>query len=195
MKGVLAEVPPLIGNRRQGPDLAEIGNYRSALWLKAHFINPSGVSHNSVMPSYAYLFSDARGAALIAYLQSLGEADRDDHYLAAATWEPSKADREIAQNLDGARLVEQSCATCHSEDGETRLAWKLDFKRLPPDLMKGPLEYVPATADPEWRRRRFAEIIKFGLPGTDMPGHEYLPDAVIAAMAQHLVETTPPMNK
>lgn len=29
------EHTPLIGNRRQGPDLAEVGNRRSPLWLKA----------------------------------------------------------------------------------------------------------------------------------------------------------------
>ena len=36
--------PPLIGNRRQGPDLAEVGGRRSALWLKAHFYDPPEVS-------------------------------------------------------------------------------------------------------------------------------------------------------
>ena len=44
------ENPPLIGNRRQGPDLAEVGARRSALWLKAHFYNPAQVSGSSIMP-------------------------------------------------------------------------------------------------------------------------------------------------
>jgi cytochrome c oxidase cbb3-type subunit 2 len=65
-----AEEPPLIGNRRQGPDLTEIGNRRSAWWLKAHFMNPAMLSHDSPMPAYAFLFEDGRGTALIAYLQA-----------------------------------------------------------------------------------------------------------------------------
>ena len=53
--------PPLIGNRRQGPDLAEVGGRRSPLWLKVHFFNPPEVSGASIMPSYAFLFRDQRG--------------------------------------------------------------------------------------------------------------------------------------
>ena len=34
------ERPPLIGNRRQGPDLTQVGARRSALWLKMHLYNP-----------------------------------------------------------------------------------------------------------------------------------------------------------
>ena len=189
-KAVLGTEPPLIGNRRQGPDLAEIGSRRSALWLKAHFLNPSGVSHGSIMPAYGYLFSDQRGPALLAYLQSLGQTNLADHYLGTANWAPSKAAVTAAEKLDGSVLIEQYCSTCHSQTGATRLAWRSNFHKLPPDLIKGPFVYVPAMADPLWRQRRFAEIIKFGLPGTDMPGHEYLPDATIAAMARRLTETS-----
>ena len=193
--GALAEIPPLLGNRRQGPDLAEVGSYRSGLWLKAHFMNPAAMSHGSIMPSYAYLFADSRGPELVAYLQSLGRDNADNHRGAAASWEPAKSSDALASNFNGSRLIEQSCVTCHSPDGATRLEWRSDFRRLPPDLVKGPFEYVPATADPEWRRRRFAEIIKFGLPGTDMPGHEYLPDAAIVAMARQLEQDSSPTRK
>lgn len=196
-KVVLAEVPPLIGNRRQGPDLAEIGSRRSALWLKTHFINPSGVSHDSIMPSYAYLFAkgDQCGPALVAYLQSLGRTNIVDRYLAAANWEPSPAATAAAEKLDGEALLKQNCFTCHSLNGATRLTWKSAFAKLPPDLKRGPFALVPASAAPVWRRRRIAEIIKFGLPGTDMPGHEYLSDAVIAAMARYLTETNKTTNQ
>jgi cytochrome c oxidase cbb3-type subunit 2 len=70
------ERPPLIGNRRQGPDLSEVGSRRSPLWLKAHLYNPQDVSHASFMPSYAYLFKNQgnRGDDLVAYLGRLGEA-------------------------------------------------------------------------------------------------------------------------
>ncbi len=52
--------PPLIGNRRQGPDLSQVGGRRSPLWLKAHFYNPPEVSGASIMPSYGFLFQDQR---------------------------------------------------------------------------------------------------------------------------------------
>src|ERR1035437_3665957 len=194
-EAVRNEEPPLIGNRRQGPDLAQICNRRSALWLKTHFINPTSPSHDSVMPGYAYLFSDERGPALLAYLQSLGQTNIADRYAAAAAWEPSAAELAASEKLDGSALLGQYCNTCHRPNGATRMAWKSEFKKLPPDFVKGPFTFVPAAADPAWRWRRFAEIIKFGLPGTDMPGHDYLPDAMIAAMAKHLAGTNATISK
>ncbi len=58
------EHPPLIGNRRQGPDLTNVGSRRSVLWLKAHFYNPAQVSGSSIMPSYGFLFRDERATIL-----------------------------------------------------------------------------------------------------------------------------------
>jgi len=182
---VLREQPPLIGNRRQGPDLAEVGDRRSLLWLKAHFINPSAVSHSSFMPSYAYLFRDSRGDALVAYMESLGSARSREHRIQVAEeWSPSSKAVEMAQHVDGAVLFQQYCATCHQADGATRVAWQKGFLRLPPNLATGPLLYVPISADPAWRLKRISEIVKFGLPGTDMPGHEYLPGVQVAAIAE-----------
>ncbi len=63
---------PLIDNRRQGPDLSQVGARRSVLWLKMHLYNPRQVSGSSIMPSYAFLFRDQRGNDLVAYLASLG---------------------------------------------------------------------------------------------------------------------------
>lgn len=180
-----AEQPPLIGNRRQGPDLATVGNRRSPLWLKAHFISPDLLSPNSPMPSYAHLFGDDRGDALLAYVESLGATKLEARLKIQSAWHlPDQANGE---NLDGARLLQEFCLTCHSAAGAVRQTWGNRFKRLPPDFASGPFAYAPATTDVEWRRHRIAEIIKFGLPGTDMPGHEYLPDVEIAAMAGHIV--------
>jgi len=182
---VRRQQPPLIGNRRQGPDLAEVGDRRSALWLKAHFINPSGVSHASFMPSYAYLFRDDRGDALVAYMESLGSAGGRPHRIQVAErWSPSPVAMEMARHVDGAALFHQHCATCHEQDGATRVAWREDFRRLPPNLVTGPLLHIATTADPASQLLRICEIIKFGLPGTDMPGHEYLPDLQVAAIAE-----------
>lgn len=65
--------PVLIGNRRQGPDLANVGLRRDAGWNRLHLIEPSALVPGSRMPSYRHLFEPdaSRGAALLAYLDSL----------------------------------------------------------------------------------------------------------------------------
>jgi cytochrome c oxidase cbb3-type subunit 2 len=69
----LEQSPVLIGNRRQGPDLANVGLRRVAGWNRLHLIEPSAVVPGSRMPSYRHLFTgnDPRGEALLAYLDSL----------------------------------------------------------------------------------------------------------------------------
>jgi cytochrome c oxidase cbb3-type subunit 2 len=69
----LAQSPVLIGNRRQGPDLANVGLRRNAGWNRLHLMQPAQLLPGSRMPSYAYLFDsgDGRGEALLAYLDSL----------------------------------------------------------------------------------------------------------------------------
>lgn len=177
------EKPPLIGNRRQGPDLAEVGSRRSALWLKAHFYNPRAVSGASVMPSYAFLFRDRRGSDLVAYLLSLKTAGTAQHEVAERMWGPSATATAQANAADGERLYRRFCATCHEANGRTRLRGLHSFKRLPPDLATGPFSYLNPSGTAEDRRVRLAQIAKFGIPGTDMPGHEYLSDGQIASLA------------
>lgn len=66
--------PALIGNRRQGPDLMNVGLRRPRDWQQRHLVDPRSLVPTSRMPSYAHLFSpgDARGPALLDYLDSLG---------------------------------------------------------------------------------------------------------------------------
>ncbi|MGA7157325.1 MAG: cbb3-type cytochrome c oxidase subunit II, partial [Acidobacteriaceae bacterium] len=68
-----AQNPPLIGNRRQGPDLTNVALRRSPRWLRAHLIDPRSLSPKSIMPSYAYLFRNhsQQGNDLLAYLETL----------------------------------------------------------------------------------------------------------------------------
>jgi cytochrome c oxidase cbb3-type subunit 2 len=69
--------PPLFGNRRQGPDLQNVGARRTAEWQRLHLQSPRAVTPGSRMPSYAHLFSPgpaSDGEALLAYLGSLGMA-------------------------------------------------------------------------------------------------------------------------
>ncbi len=188
-----AEHPPLIGNRRQGPDLSEVGSRRSPLWLRAHFYAPPQVSHDSIMPSYAYLFrakpgAPSRGDDLIAYLQTLRPQDPDQdlaHLLAQRSWQPSPAAYATATEAQGQQLFTAECATCHAADGVTRNQWRSSFHRLPPIPAIGPLLDIPSQPGTP-QRDRLAQIIKFGIPGTDMPGHEYLPDAEVASLTLYL---------
>ncbi len=73
VEGALSQQPVLIGNRRQGPDLANVALRRSPGWNRLHLIEPSAVVEGSRMPSFRHLFSggNPRGEALLAYLASL----------------------------------------------------------------------------------------------------------------------------
>ena len=187
---VRAQQPPLIGNRRQGPDLTNVGARRSALWLKAHFYNPAQVSGSSIMPSYGFLFRDERGDDLVAYLESLQSEATAQHIAEERQWQPLSAAFAQANLADGKRLYQRDCANCHAADGPTLRIWRTSFRQLPSDLEMGPYLYLPPSDSQQQRLMHLARIAKFGIPGTDMPGHEYLSDADIASISLWLSRNT-----
>ncbi len=189
------EQPPLIGNRRQGPDLSEVGLRRSAIWLKMHFFNPGEVSGASVMPSYGFLFKDQRGEDLVAYLESLRAADVEQHIHEERVWQPGTQALRNASYDEGEMLYRKDCLTCHSAAGRMRQQWQASFKRVPPDLAVGPIYYLSPRSAPEQLRTRLAQIIKFGIPGTDMAGHEYLPDDQVASLSLWLSQVIAQSNQ
>ena len=176
---VLAEKPVLIGNRRQGPDLTNVGARRSEAWLKLHFINPRDLAPDSPMPSYAHLFEGTRGDDLIAFLRDVTADTLSSHATTAATWTPQPA-RPIP---DGAPLFLRHCAACHGPVGHGDGKFAPVLVKPPTHLDHGPFVWTPAGPDLE---NRIASTIKFGLPGTDMPGHETLDDARIIALARYV---------
>jgi cytochrome c oxidase cbb3-type subunit 2 len=178
---VRLQKPPLIGNRRQGPDLSQVGARRSAFWLKAHLIDPAEVSGASIMPSFDFLFREGRGDDLVAYLASLHGAGTLKHQEEETLWHPAATALAQASVNDGERLFGRYCATCHSAGGRTR--WQAGFKRLPPDLTVGPFLHLQSSDSNAERMDRLAQIAKFGITATDMPGHEYLPDRDIASIS------------
>jgi cytochrome c oxidase cbb3-type subunit 2 len=180
------EHPPLIGNRREGPDLSEVGSRRSPLWLKAHLYDPAQVSYASFMPSYAYLFHDRRGDELLAYLESLRGGDIAAHLRAEQAWQPSASALHEADADKGALLFSRICATCHEPDGATRRRWASSFPIQPPDLDNPRPSGERPHTPPHGRMARLARIVKFGIPGTDMPGHEYLSDNDVASIVAWL---------
>jgi len=173
--------PPLIGNRRQGPDLSQVGARRSALWLKAHFFDPAEVSGASIMPSFGFLFRDQRGDDLVAYLESLHGDGVLEHQREETLWHPSPDALAQANSSEGETLFLRYCATCHAAGGRTR--WQAAFKRLPPDLTMGPFLHLQPNDSRTQRVDHLAQIAKFGIPATDMPGHEYLSDRDIASIS------------
>ena len=188
------ERPPLIGNRRQGPDLAEVGRRRSAPWLRVHFLDPARVSGASSMPPYGYLFRDPRGEDLVAYLASLQGTGLQQKLEQETRWHPSGAAVAAADPVAGRRLFQRLCTTCHFPGGYTR--GQTGFIPRPPDLSVGsysldfpPGEPVARLAD------RLARIIKYGVPGSAMPGHESLSDQDIAGtslwLARFLAQPVP----
>jgi cytochrome c oxidase cbb3-type subunit 2 len=64
----------------------------------------------------------------------------------------------------------------------------MNFKRLPPDLTVGPYLDLQTSIAPAQQMDRLAQIAKFGIPGTDMPGHEYLSDQEIASLSLRLTQ-------
>lgn len=135
----------------------------------------------SVMPSYAHLFEDQRGDDLVAYLKSLGAERAIAVISEREKWRPS----ESRKTIDAKQLFATHCAACHGCDarGGGRLASRLI--RPPTNLADGP--YVWTTGDGEEAWLRVARTIKFGLPGTDMPGHEVMDDAMIRALADEVM--------
>jgi len=176
---VLAEKPVLIGNRRHGPDLANVGARRSATWLKQHFLAPRDFAPDSPMPSYAHLFDDSRGDDLIAFLRELPAGTLQARAAAALAWTPAPT----TAIPDGAPLYLRHCAACHGPvgHGDGRLAPLL--AKPPAHLDRGPFIWTPAGPDFE---TRVARVIKHGIPGTDMPGHETLNDAQVVALARYV---------
>lgn len=178
------ESPPLPGNRRQGPDLANVGARRSAEWNRLHLMDPQAVNAGSRMPSYAHLFAgqgDA-GAALLAYLGSLGAEGAAEQRDAQARWQPATvAGRDVG---DAARSFTRLCAGCHGQDGRGDGPLARRLSGPPPDLRGTAWRRVaPDERDPALA---LARIIKFGVPGTAMAGHEYLDDATVVSLAHYV---------
>ena len=191
------ERPPLIGNRRQGPDLTQVGARRSALWLKMHLFDPRQVSGSSIMPSYAFLFRDQRGNDLVAYLSSLhSQAAQQQHIVDQQQWHLPANAIAAARPADGPQLYRHYCATCHEAGGRTRTRWQAEFTESPAILSAGTMRGGNSAGSASATIDHLAQIIKFGVPNSDMAGHEYLPDTDIASLSMWLAQSgQPPAQK
>ena len=173
--------PPLLGNRRQGPDLARVGNRRSPEWNRLHLIAPRAVSPGSRMPAYGHLFAagDGRGEALVAYLASLGAETLPERQAQIADWKPDA--RETPPPAESRRLFVKLCAPCHGESGWGDGAVAAKLSARPPDWSQTTWRFVPPGAALE---PALGRIIRFGLPGLPMAGHECLEDREVIGLAR-----------
>jgi cytochrome c oxidase cbb3-type subunit 2 len=182
--------PPLLGNRRLGPDLSQVGNRRTSEWNRLHLIEPRRVSPGSRMPSYAHLFAagDPRGDALVAYLASLGRDSLAARVAQAARWVPARpASLGVAEGDGGARArrrFAQLCAPCHGPVGRGDGPLAAELAQRPADLAKDAWRHVPAGLSATEQELGLARLIKFGVPGTAMAGREYLSDDDVVSLAR-----------
>jgi mono/diheme cytochrome c family protein len=186
VEAIRREHPPLIGNRREGPDLSQVGARRSPLWLRIHLIDPRATSPGSAMPSYAYLFGDRRGSDLVAYLSSLQSPGAMQHIRReAAEWNP-EVTGAAGDSGEGARLFEEYCASCHNAEGAIRRRWGAKFRKPSPELDAETINKIAAGKSDAQLQVQLARTIRFGIPGTDMPGHETMPATQVKAIADWL---------
>lgn len=177
-------VPVLIGNRRQGPDLATVGARRSPAWLREHFIDPQLLAPGTTMPSYARLFEDRRGDDLIAYLRASALSWTGGVVARSDQWEPAAAGK-FADAARGKELFGKWCAACHGAEGRGDGVLANRFAKKPANLVIGPFLY---TSDSESIELKISRVIRFGLPGTDMPGHEVLTDSQVMDLGAYVLE-------
>jgi len=173
------ESPVIIGNRRQGPDLLQVGLRRSKGWMKQHFLEPRSLVHRSAMPSYAYLFEDARGDALVAYLASYDSGDLSKRWKEIVQWTLPSG---VISTGEGGALFARHCVMCHGAQGRGDGRFAQLWQKPPANLVEGPFAFTSADDG----GAMLARVIKFGIPGTDMPGHELLSDTEIKTLADYV---------
>ena len=115
------------------------------------------------------------GDDLVRYLKLSGVSATADVMARASAWKPDGS--EVSK--DGAALFARHCAACHGPEGHGDGAMAASFARPPANLTKGPFIWTTAGPDLEIRTAR---AIKFGIIGSDMPGHETLTDAQVKAL-------------
>ncbi len=187
--------PPLPGNRRQGPDLATVGLRRSSAWNRQHLLDPRSVSPGSRMPAYPHLFKDGegRGEDLVAYLTLLGAGDAQERWNLTRGY-TFRADLKSGRPESGRALFLFHCSPCHGARGDGDGTLADIFFRPAANLRKGAFWSVSWGPGAGPLSEGLGRVIKFGIPGTSMPGHESLPDRQIAdlvAYVQTLADSPP----
>lgn len=187
-----AEQPPMVGNRRQGPDLATVGLRRNPVWNRLHLLDPRSITPQSRMPSYAHLFApgDRRGDDLVEYLASLGGkqgAARQELLARIDAAEPKLASPAVVASGEATSRFGELCSACHGPSGRGDGGLSAHFPQVAIDLTQEPLHHVPDRDLAALER-----LIRWGAPGTSMAGHETLGAEEIARLAATVASFAPP---
>jgi mono/diheme cytochrome c family protein len=133
------------------------------------------------MPSSAHLFADGRGDDLVSYLKQSGQVATASLIEQSARWTPAGT----PGGIDGRKLFATHCAPCHGAQGDGKGPLAGHFVKAPGNLTTEPFIWTTAGGSLE---ARVARVIKFGIPGADMPGHETLGDAEVLALTVRVLE-------
>ena len=117
----------------------------------------------------------------MAYLLQLGAAEAPAIVTKASTWQPAA---KHGSSMSGKDLFSSQCALCHGADGTGNGGIALRLNKAPANLVKGPFIWSLGSADRELKIQR---IIKYGIFGTDMPGHETLNDEQVIELAKFVL--------
>ena len=186
------ERPVLVGNRRQGPDLLEVGNRRAPLWNAEHLRDPRRLTPGSRMPSYAHLFAegDVRGRDLVVYLSRLGMGTEQERGATIRAEAPPRAGVPPSAER-GRALFGASCAACHGPDGrgDGPFAAKIDLPAL--NLRKETYETLRDKPPGEPVADALARVVRHGFPPTPMPGHETWSDQELVDVVAYVMSLAP----
>jgi cytochrome c oxidase cbb3-type subunit 2 len=139
------------------------------------------------MPSYAHLFTGGggRGADLVAYLESLGAATGAERFRDIQA-RPIAVDA-AAPAQRGRALFSVYCTQCHGARGRGDGPLAAALGRKPAlDLGRGSLALVSFGPGIGTFDEGIARLVRFGMPGTSMPGHEHLDDEGVSALVAHV---------
>ncbi|MBY0360110.1 MAG: cbb3-type cytochrome c oxidase subunit II [Candidatus Obscuribacterales bacterium] len=160
------ETPHQLGTARTGPDLTNEGGRMSSEWQKAHLVEPRAVKPGSIMPSFSYL-SHNDMADLVAYLQTLGNSRKVEHYVEAPEEYKSflarkKVDTESDAAANAGRgIYTQNCAVCHGLEGLGNGPNSISLEKKPANFTRAFYKQYP---DDFWFYR-----VREGVAGTRMP--------------------------
>ena len=143
------------------------------------------------MPSYAHLFAaggprggDARGDDLVAYLASLGRDAAGDWYEIAQAF--PRQELPAGSAARGRDLFGGYCVPCHGAEGRGDGPLAAAVYRPAMNLRKEHFWAISWGPGAEPEERALARLVKFGVPGTSMPGHEYLTDRQVADVVAYV---------
>jgi cytochrome c oxidase cbb3-type subunit 2 len=124
-----------------------------------------------------------RGEALLAYLMSLGAETKSERLDLVQNWTLEAT----GSAEDGAQLYKKYCIQCHGAEANGKGPMMTKIGQQARDLINENIYYAPESLDAETRRHALARLIKFGIPNTTMPGHEYLSDTDIASLTDYVL--------